>query len=33
MSNLQSVYSKVLALLHGIEDKDNFLKEALNKSD
>lgn len=27
MSNLQSVYSKVLALLHEIEDKDNFLNQ------
>ena len=27
MSNLQSVYSKILALLHEIEDKDNFQKQ------
>ena len=27
MSNLQSVYSKILALLHEIEDKDNFRKQ------
>ena len=27
MSNLQSVYKKTLALLHEIEDKDNFIKQ------
>jgi len=27
MSNLQSVYNKVLVLLHEIEEKDNFLKQ------
>ena len=27
MSNLQSVYSKILVLLHEIEDKDNFQKQ------
>ena len=27
MSNLQSVYNKTLALLHEIEDKDNFIKQ------
>jgi len=27
MSNLQNVYNKILALLHEIEDKDNFIKQ------
>ena len=27
MSNLQSVYSKILVLLHEIEDNDNFQKQ------
>lgn len=27
MSNLQSVYSKIFALLHEIEPQDNFLKQ------
>ncbi len=27
MSNLQSIYNKVLALLHEIEEKDNFIKQ------